>query len=69
LICGYEGPQAVPARPSGRGRFSKGKAFGSGKGRMRSGARREVEQGLMRSCAILNLILSLGGRHLVKFGY
>jgi hypothetical protein len=28
----------VPARPSGRGRFSEG--------RMRSGARREVERGL-----------------------
>jgi hypothetical protein len=35
----------VPTRPSGKGRFSEGKAFGSGKGRMRSGARREVEQG------------------------
>jgi hypothetical protein len=44
----------VPARPSGKVRFSEGKAFGSGKGRMRSGARREVEQGLMRSCAVLN---------------
>jgi hypothetical protein len=45
----------VPARPSGKGRFSEGKAFGSGEGRMRSGARREVElQGLMCSCAILN---------------
>jgi hypothetical protein len=59
----------VPARPSGKGRFSEGKAFGSGEGRMRSGARREVEQGLMRSCAIFNLILSLGGRHLVKFEF
>jgi hypothetical protein len=36
----------VPTRPSGKGRFSEGKAFGSGKGRMRSGARTEVEQGL-----------------------
>jgi hypothetical protein len=36
----------VPARPSGRSRFGEGKAFGSGKGRMRSGARREIEQGL-----------------------
>jgi hypothetical protein len=36
----------VPARPSGKGRFSEGTAFGSGKGRMRSGARREVEQSL-----------------------
>jgi hypothetical protein len=36
----------VPARPSGKGRFGEGKAFGSGEGRMRSGARREVEQGL-----------------------
>jgi hypothetical protein len=44
----------VPTRPSGKGRFSGGKAFGSGKGRLRSGARREVEQGLMRSCAIFN---------------
>jgi hypothetical protein len=36
----------VPARPFGEGRFSEGKAFGSGKGRMKIGARREVEQGL-----------------------
>jgi hypothetical protein len=36
----------VPARPSSKGRFSEGKAIGSGKGRMKSGARREVEQGL-----------------------
>jgi hypothetical protein len=36
----------VPARPSGKGRFSEGKAFGSGKGKMRGRARREVEQGL-----------------------
>jgi hypothetical protein len=36
----------VPARLSGKGRFSEGKVFGRGKGRMRSGARREVEQGL-----------------------
>jgi hypothetical protein len=36
----------VPARPSGKGRFCEGKAFGSGKGRMKSGARREVEQSL-----------------------
>jgi hypothetical protein len=50
----------VPARPSGKGRFSEGKAFGSGKSRMRSGARREVEQGLMRSCAILNFDIILG---------
>jgi hypothetical protein len=33
----------VPTRPS-RGRFSEGKAFGSGKGRMKNGARREVEK-------------------------
>jgi hypothetical protein len=39
----------VPARPSGKSKFSEGKAFGSGKGRMKSGARREVERGLMRS--------------------
>jgi hypothetical protein len=51
----------VPARPSGKGRFIEVKAFGGGKGRMRSGARREVElQGLMRSCAILNFDISLG---------
>jgi hypothetical protein len=36
----------VPARPSGKGRFSEGKAFGSGKGGIKSGARREVQQGL-----------------------
>jgi hypothetical protein len=50
----------VPARPSGKGRYSEGKAFGSGKGRMRSGARREVEQGLMRSCSILNFDIIRG---------
>jgi hypothetical protein len=36
----------VHARPSGKGSFSEGKAFGSGEGKMKSGARREVEQGL-----------------------
>jgi hypothetical protein len=36
----------VPARPSDNGRFSEGKAFGSEKCGMKSGARREVEQGL-----------------------
>jgi hypothetical protein len=36
----------VPVRTSGEGKFSEGKAFGSGKDRMKSGARREVEQGL-----------------------
>jgi hypothetical protein len=36
----------VPARPSGKGRFGKDKAFGSGEGEMESGASREVEQGL-----------------------
>jgi hypothetical protein len=59
-ICGYEGPQAVPARPSVKGRFSEGKTFRSGKGGMRSGARRELEQGLMRLCAILNFDIILG---------
>jgi hypothetical protein len=39
----------VPARPSGKGRFSEGKVFGSRKGRMKSGARREAEQGLTAS--------------------
>jgi hypothetical protein len=50
----------VPARPSCKGRFSEGKAFGSGEGGMRSGARREIEQGLMRPCAILNFDIILG---------
>jgi hypothetical protein len=36
----------VSVRPSGKGRVSEGKEFGSGKGRMKIGARREVEQGL-----------------------
>jgi hypothetical protein len=47
----------VPARPSGKGRFSEGK---SGKGKLKIGARREVEQDLMRSCAILNSDIILG---------
>jgi hypothetical protein len=50
----------VPACPSGKGSFSEGKAFGSGEGEMESGARREVEQGLMRSYTILNFVISLG---------
>jgi hypothetical protein len=36
----------VPVRPSGKGRFSEGKAFGSGEGKMESRSKREVEQGL-----------------------
>jgi hypothetical protein len=36
----------VLARHSGKGRFGEGKAFGSGEGKLESGARREVEQGL-----------------------
>jgi hypothetical protein len=37
----------VPARPSGNGRFSEGKAFGSEEGKeIKSGERREVERGL-----------------------
>jgi hypothetical protein len=36
----------VPARPSGEGRFSEDKAFGSGEDKMKSAARREIEQGL-----------------------
>jgi hypothetical protein len=36
----------LPTRPSGKCRFSEGKAFGSGEGKeMKSGARIEVEQG------------------------
>jgi hypothetical protein len=51
----------VPACPSGKGRFIEGKAFGSGEGKeMKSGARREVEQGLMRSYTILNTDIRLG---------
>jgi hypothetical protein len=39
----------VPTRPSGKGRFGEGKAFGSGEGEMESGARREVQQDLSPS--------------------
>jgi hypothetical protein len=47
----------VPARPSGKGRFSDGKAIGSGEGKeMKSGVRREVEQGLTAFVARLNNI-------------
>jgi hypothetical protein len=49
----------VPARLSGKGRFSEGKAFGSGKGKMESGARREVERGLMRSYTILSFDIEM----------
>jgi hypothetical protein len=58
----------VPARPPGIGRFSEGKAFGSGEGKMESGEMREVEQGLTAFVhSFLILILALGGEHLVKF--
>jgi hypothetical protein len=36
----------VPARPSGKGRFGEDQAIGSAEGKMKSGTRREVEQGL-----------------------
>jgi hypothetical protein len=36
----------VPTRPPGKGGFSEDKAFESGEGKMKGGARREVEQGL-----------------------
>jgi hypothetical protein len=44
-IYGYEGSQAVPTRPSGKGRFSEGKAFGNGDDEMKSGAKREIGHG------------------------
>jgi hypothetical protein len=51
----------VPARSSGKGRFSGGRAFGSGEGKdMKSGARREVERVLLRSYTILNFDIGLG---------
>jgi hypothetical protein len=50
----------VPARPSGTGKFSEGKAFGSGNARMRSGARREVERGLTAFVRNLNFDNILG---------
>jgi hypothetical protein len=50
----------VPARPSGKGRFSEGEAFGSGEGKMESGARTEVEQGLTAFVHNLNFVISLG---------
>jgi hypothetical protein len=43
----------VPARPSGKGRFGEGKVFGSGEGKIESGARREVEQGLTASAKLV----------------
>jgi hypothetical protein len=36
----------VPARPSGKGKLSKGKTYGSGKGKMKSVTKTEVELGL-----------------------
>jgi hypothetical protein len=54
----------VPARPSGKGRCSEGKAVGSGEGEIESGARREVEQGLTTFVHnFLILLLASGGRH------
>jgi hypothetical protein len=50
----------VPARPSGKGRFGEGKAFGSGEGNMASGARREVEQGLTTFVHNFEFVISLG---------
>jgi hypothetical protein len=33
----------VPARPSVKGSFCEDKAFGSGEGKLKSGARREID--------------------------
>jgi hypothetical protein len=43
----------VPPRPSGKGRFSEGKAFGSGEGE-------KLSRVLLRSYTILNFVISLG---------
>jgi hypothetical protein len=41
----------VPARPSGKSRFSEGKAVRSGEDEeMKSGAKRELELGLTARC-------------------
>jgi hypothetical protein len=51
----------VPARPSGNGRFTEGKTFGSGEGKeMKSKERREVDRILLHWYRILNFNINLG---------
>jgi hypothetical protein len=45
-IWRYVGPQAVPIRPSGKGRLSVDKIHASGEGMMKGGGRSEIELGL-----------------------
>jgi hypothetical protein len=45
LIHCYEGPHAVPARPSGKGGISVDETFVGGEGKMKIGTRREVKPG------------------------
>jgi hypothetical protein len=45
-MYGYEGPQAMTARPSEKGRFSEDKIVGRGDVTMKSVGRTEVELGL-----------------------
>jgi hypothetical protein len=47
LNYGYEGPQAVPSRPFGKGVMSVVETFEGGEGEMKGGAGREVELGLV----------------------
>jgi hypothetical protein len=52
----------VPARPSLKGTFSAGKAFGSTKGKTESGARRETELSLTASLQNFEFYYPWGGR-------
>jgi hypothetical protein len=47
----------VPVRPSGKGRFGEGNAFGSGEGEMEQGEK--LSRVLLRSNTILNFVISL----------
>jgi hypothetical protein len=49
----------VLVRPSGKVRLSADKAFKSGDGKMKSGARRELSWALQHLYTILNFIISL----------
>jgi hypothetical protein len=68
LNYGYEGPQAVPARPSGKGWVSVVETFGGGKGKMKCGARREVASGLTAYARDFEFCYKFGGgQHWVQF--
>jgi hypothetical protein len=68
LYYGYEGPQAVPASPSGKDRIGVVETSEDGEGKMKSGARREVEPDLTAFARDFEFCCKFeGGQHWEEF--